>query len=152
MRHKLKSFILYGALLAIAFSVTVFLYWLYSPPKEALSISPRPIPVLTKVVKNDPSCAIIGADRCVVLKLTRCKNIEAFGRISPTFISNTDRVPAPEIPDRGERRCDTDIIVPFPVPRAAPPGKYHIHFRTVYKVNPITTITQDYDSEEFTVE
>lgn len=142
----------YLALLVVAGGIGTLLYWKLSTPTEVLSIRPQPIPVLTKVVKLNPACAIIGADRCVVLKITQCKNVEANGKISPTFVSNTDRIPTPEIIERGERKCQNDITVPFPVPRVAPPGKYHIHFRTTYKVNPITTIVQDFDSEEFEVQ
>lgn len=142
MKHKLRIIILYGALLIIALVMGKFLFWLYSPPKNALSISPNPIPVLTKQVKpND----------YVVLKLTRCKNVSSKGRIVISLVGSTYQLTLPPITDTSERSCDTDTKIPIPVPPQATPGTYHYHFRTTYQVNPITLITQDFDTENFTV-
>lgn len=152
MRRKIISIISYTALGIIAIGVTIFLYWLYSPPKEAVSVSPDPIPVLTKTVKSDGTCAVLGYDRCVVLKFTRCKNVTATGRVVITLVNKTQLLTLPIADDKGDRKCDRDIQAPIPIPPIATPGEYHIHFRATYQINPLKSIIQEYDTESFNVE
>lgn len=152
MKHILSTILRYALPLGLAILGTIFLFWIYSPPKEALSVSPQPIPVLTETVKKDGTCAALGFDRCVVLKLTRCKNTDAKGRVVITLVSNKTRLTLPVGNDNGERKCDNNLQLPLPIPPQTAPDTYHINFRATYKINPIITLTQDFDTEEFNVE
>lgn len=151
LRIPVVTTILYVGLILIALAITVGLYWLYSPPKEALSVSPHPIPVVNKVIKRDNTCAALGFDRCVILKLTRCKHVKTEGRVVITLVGQTERIPLPIAFDRSDRDCQTDVTLPLPIPNSALPGKYSYHFTATFKVNPLTSITQEYDTETFEV-
>lgn len=151
MKHKLSRAFRYGITVLATGSAFAVLFWIYSPPKEAISVSPNPIPVI-QVLKDNPACTLVKSDRCVILKLTRCKNVTATGRVVTTLVGGNTLYTLPIGEDSGGRKCDTDIQLPVPIPSIALPGKYHFHFRATYKVNPITTITQDYDSESFEVQ
>lgn len=152
MRRQLITFTLYLSLLLIGISMVVILYWLYSPPKDAIAVSPHPIPVVNKVVKRDGTCAALGYERCVVLKLTRCKHVTAEGRVVTTLVGETERIPLPVVYDRGDRKCENDVSVPIAIPESALPGKYTFTFIVTFKVNPLTTITQEYTTESFEVQ
>lgn len=150
MRRKFKNTSLHLFLVAIVGSLMLFLFWLYSPPKEAVSVSPNPIPVIN-VFKDNPVCALIKSDRCVVLKFTRCKNTKAVGRVTTTLVGANVQIPLPTGSDAGERKCSSDLQYPVPVPAIAPAGKYHFHFRATYQVNPFRSIIQEYDTQDFEV-
>lgn len=152
MKRKSASYFINFCLLILGVSLTVILFWIYSPPQEALSISPHPIPVVTKVVKEDGTCAVLGYNRCVVLKLTRCKNVRSTGRVVVSVVGKEVQDILPVLTDTGERKCENDVTIPFPIPPQTVAGTYHLHFRTTYKINPLVTVTQDFDTEEFTVE
>lgn len=143
MKHRIMPIVGYLSLGVIAIGITIFLYWLYSPPKEAISVSPSPIPIVKKTVKSD---------EFIVLKYTYCKNVNVNGRVVITLVGDKTQLTLPVTSERGDRECRSDVRVPLPVPPLASPGTYHFHFRATYKVNPLSTITQEYDTESFTVE
>lgn len=152
MKHKISPIIGYCALIGIALGITVFLYWIYSPPKEAVSVSPNPITVVdSKILKNNPVCTLVKSDRCIVIKFTRCKNTGAVGRVTTTLVGTSVQIPLPTSSDSGERKCNADLQYPVPVPSIAAPGTYHFHFRATYQVNPLRSIVQEYDTEAFEV-
>lgn len=150
MKRKIAPVVAYLSLGIIALGITVFLYWLYSPPKEAVSVSPNPIPVQNKqALKDNPVCTLVKSDRCIVIKFTRCKNTKATGRVTTTLVGTNVQIPLPTGSDSGERKCNTDLQYPVPIPSLATPGTYHFHFRATYQVNPLKSIIQEYNTEDF---
>lgn len=150
--HRVINWIINSALIIFGVAATILLYWIYSPPQEAISVSPNPITVVNKVVKDDGSCESVGYSRCVVLRFTRCKNVRSQGRVVITVVGEDVQFTLPVLTDNEERRCENDKKVPFPIPPQVQPGEYTLHFRTTFRINPLTIITQDFDSESFRVE
>lgn len=90
-KRRIAPYLINIGLLFLLIPMTLVLYWIYSPPQEALSVSPHPIPVVNKVIKRDNTCAALGFDRCVILKLTRCKHVKTEGRVIITLVGQTER-------------------------------------------------------------
>jgi len=141
-KRKIGPWLGYVALLLTAVSVFVVLFWIYSPPMKALEISPNPIPVVTDNLKPYDYA---------VLKYTYCKNVTTTGRLTITLVGTSSQLVLPTTHERGERKCQNDVRVPLAIPPLTPPGEYHFHFRVMYIVNPLRTITQDFDTQEFKV-
>lgn len=143
VRIPVVHILVYAALGLTTTFVFIILYWLYSPPKEALTVSPYPITVLSKKVK---------ADSYVILQTTRCKHVKSAGRITSTLVGEKVQIPLPAINDTSGRDCTPpDTKVPYPIPPLTTPGTYFLRFRVTYKVNPLTTIMQELDTEPFEV-
>lgn len=108
----------------------------------AVDISPNPIPVLTKTVSPNGY---------VVLNYTYCKNVNTVGRIVISLVSDNVQLIIPVVYERNPRKCESNIKVPIPIPPQATPGEYHFHFRATYQINPLTSIIEDYDTQNFNV-
>lgn len=142
MTKKLLPYTGYSALFVIAVAITILLYWLYSAPAQAVTVSPNPIPVVNKTVT---------AGSYTQIKYSFCKNTNVSGRIVIALVGDNVQLTLPVGFERGKRTCETDKVVPLPVPPQATPGNYHFHFRATYQINPLRSIVQEYDTQEFAV-
>lgn len=133
----------YIALGVMATFTAIILYWLLSPPKEVLSVNPHPIVVLTE--KTHP-------DGLVLIRYNYCKNASATGRLVISLVGEDVQLTLPITTEPNPKGCEDNVEVPLPIPAQATPGRYHFHFRVTYQVNPLRTIIQDLDTEEFSVE
>lgn len=128
------------ALMAVA--VGVILFWIFQPPTEAIAVSKVPIPITNTV---------ISPNTFVTLKYSYCKQVSSIGRISITLVNQTSALMLPTGYEASNKGCYNNTTVVLPVPPQATGGVYHFHFRATYIVNPLRTITQDYDTVNFTV-
>jgi hypothetical protein len=135
--------LIFAALVFIAVCLAVFFYWLVSN-QDVLEVRNAPVPVS----KVSPSPEVDGQ---VVFRVDFCKNVEAEGRVRPSFVSNAKEVFIPTYTDKSDKGCQL-YDVPVIIPRDLTPGKYHVHYRITYKVNPIKTVVEEFDSQEFTIQ
>ncbi len=132
-----------AAFMGITACVGIILFWLYSVPMKAIDVTPNPIPVITKTATPGSY---------IVLKYSYCKNVKSAGRVSISMVSTTSQLMLPTARESSEKKCYSSVLAPFPIPPQATPGVYHYHFRAIYQVNPLRSITQDYDTQPFTVQ
>lgn len=132
----------YSMLISLVLVLALGLYWLYSPPREVLTIHTLPVPVTHQPVKPGDY---------VILTYDYCKNARVSGTVTYELISDRTKLSVPDAWDTTPKTCISSLSVPVPVPPQTPPGKYHIHYETSYKFNPLVTRTQEWDSEKFEV-
>lgn len=130
------------ALSLMAVCILIILYWLYSVPDKALVVKPSPITVATKTVSPGGY---------VLLHYDFCKNVTADGRVIITLVNSKSQTNLPTTTERSPKGCYSNLTAPFPIPNQTVAGTYHITFRTTYKVNPLRSIVQQYDTQSFVV-
>lgn len=136
------TYAVYIALLVIMAAIGTLLYWSFQST-DVLNIKNAPFPVRT--VREHPT-----ADGVVILHIDYCKNIKATGRVRTSFVAQSREIFLPVATDTQPPQC-LDTEVPVLIPSDLPPGKYRIKFRTEYRINPIKTAIEDFDSVEFEV-
>lgn len=133
----------YVVLVAALVGIGTIAYWLNQPDK-VLEIKNQPIPIRTIRPEAHP-------DGVVILKYSYCKNYDVEGRIRTSFVNDKVEIFLPAATDRTEKICRDDIEVPYVVPPQLTPGKYKMHFRATYKINPLKEAVIEWDSQEFDV-
>lgn len=139
---KKINFVVYFALIILAFAIGIFLYWQLAA-SDVLEVKNNPVPV--RSIRPHPS-----EDGIVFLKVDYCKKVKANGVIRTSFISSTREYFFPVSHDREDPSCNI-TEVPVPVPHEVQPGIYHVHFRITYQVNPLKTVVEEFDSRSFEV-
>lgn len=139
---KLGRWLAWTSLVGIGISIVILLYWLYSVPAQVISVSKSPIPVTTPTAQPGGY---------VILRYGYCKHVKSTGRVVIGLVGQTSQLNLPTGYESSKRGCYNDLQVPLPVPPLATPGKYHFHFRATYQVNPLKSVTQDYDTQSFMV-
>lgn len=91
------------------------------------------------------------ADQLVFVGVNYCKTQDIAGTVRRTLISSTQRLVLPIQSDAGPVTCQ-QVDAPELIPKGAVPDKYHFHFEITYKVNPIKTVVESFDSEDFVIE
>lgn len=92
--------------------------------------------------------------RYVVLDASYCKNTSAEGSVRTSYISEDPAKPELFLvaaTDKQERGCHDNVPVPIPIPEGVTPGKWKIHYRTDYQINPFKHSIQTFDSTDFTL-
>jgi hypothetical protein len=139
---KRINWVVYFILLFLAAVVALFLYWTFQG-SNVLDVKNNPVPVRT--IRPHPQ-----ADGVVFLNINYCKNTKAEGRVRTSFVSPTREYFFPVSIDRQDPNCKFQEV-PVAIPHEVLPGEYHIHFRITYKVNPIKTVVEEFDSKKFEV-
>lgn len=134
---------LYLALLLVAGAIGLFLYWSFMP-NDVLKVNNSPVPVRT--IREHPT-----ADGVVILKVDFCKNVDAVGRVRISFTSPSREVFLPVSEDKQPPICEVREL-PILIPHELPAGTYKIKFSITYKVNPIKTVIEEFESLDFTVD
>lgn len=124
--------------------IGLFAYWA-AAKDDVLTIKNDPVPFRTIRPKAK-------ADGIVFLKIDYCKNVGATGRVMASFVSQSRLVLLPVVVDNQPPQC-RNAEVPIPIPHDIAPGKYRLHYRIIYNVNPLKTdIVEEFDSQEFEIE
>lgn len=125
-------------LLALIIEVTL-IYW-YVYPYKTIEWKTDKFPVKEKVIKRGDNLVFIS---------DYCKYIDLPATVTRSFINDFAYVATPTI-TYAKKGCNKMAVV-VKVPKELPSGKYYIHNKFTYKVNPIRSITLVHDSEEFIV-
>lgn len=140
-KHKWLANALYLALGLISIAVLTAVYWIVSP-MDIITVKNNPVPVRPPVV------AIGNAE---ILNIYFCKLTDNPGSLRISFVGETTETFLPIAADNSKKACArTDL--PILIPQGLEPGKYHIHFKATYQANPLKTIVEQWDSQEFNVQ
>lgn len=139
-KTKKAALLLYFALGIISIVLTVFLYWLISG-NDALDVKGK--------VLAEP--LVVETDKTITLKVTYCRSSWDEGRVVRRFVNESSEVLAPTVAGQLPRGCNSDFPIEIPIPDSVIPGKYHVNYRITYRTNPLKTVVEEFDSEEFTV-
>lgn len=139
-KTKRAARLLYFALGIISIALTVFLYWLISG-NDALEIK--------GAVKAEP--VVVETQKAVTLKVNYCRSAWDEGRVVRKFVNGSSEVLAPTVAGQLPRGCNSDFPIEIPIPDSVTPGKWHINYRITYRTNPLKTVVEEFDSQEFTV-
>lgn len=140
---KVGLILVFISLIVIGLGIGRLLTWSLAS-EDILEVKNEPFPVRT--IREHPTAAGV-----VILKVEACKNTETIGRVRTSFVSESREVFLPVFEDRGSRQC-FESEVPVLIPKDLPPGKYKVHFRVAYDINPIKKdVLQEFESKEFEV-
>lgn len=141
-KQRVGNYVAYVALVLTMLAVGVLLYWAFQP-SDVLEIKNSPFPVRT--IREHPT-----ADGVIILNIDYCKKIDVEGKVRISFVSQSREVFLPIADDRQSPTCK---VVEFPVliPHELPKDKYRIKFRTEYRVNPLKTEVEEFESRSFEV-
>lgn len=140
---KTINWIIFLALGIVAFGIGLFLYWRFANA-DVLDIKNAPFPVRT--IREHPT-----ADGVVILKVDYCKKVEAKGRLRTSFVSATREVFLPASEENQPPRC-LKTEVPVLIPHEIPEDNYRVRFRIDYQLNPVKSVIEEFDSQEFHVD
>lgn len=125
-------------------SLALMGYWSSQSGDDALVIKKQPIPIRTIRSEAHPRGVVI-------LEYDYCKNTKSEGEIRTSYVStHSAEIFLPRAIDRTDPMCG-QLEAPYIIPPQVTPGRYHLHFRASYKINPIKTVIIEWDSEEFNV-
>lgn len=140
---NIVNVIAYVALGFVILVVGLFAYWSLAG-SDVLEIKNEPVPVRT--IRPKPK-----ADGILFLNVDYCKKVSASGRVRTSFVGASRETFLPVYEDKQPPVCQK-VEVPVPIPHDMAPGKYHLHYRVVYKINPIKEVVEEFNSSEFEVE
>ncbi len=124
-------------------TLLVFIYWLnYS--YDPLVINKLPVPVSKTVVKQGDYQEMV---------FSYCKSIGNTDHINRYLVTKTVTViiPPPDQIGNTPKGCRDNVVVPIPISKISEIGEAQIHWVVEYRVNPIRVITEEFDSETFTI-
>ena len=128
------------ALLLIVVSLTS--YWVLAPTDE-LIVKNGPVPIRP---------ANLHAGESAILTYDYCKTTDQPGMIRTSIVSSKSELFLPLANESSKKHCDTKLDVPVIIPPQAVPDYYHFHFRATYQLNPLRSVTVQWDSQTFKVE
>lgn len=144
VRHtRIFSFLGVGVLVAAVIAIAVVIFWV-NQPSDVLEIRNQPVPVRTIRSAAHP-------EGVVILKYSYCKNYNTEGRVRTSFVSQSSEIFLPVATDRTDKTCLDNIEVPVLVPPQIVSGKYKLHFRATYQINPLKQAIIEWDSQEFEI-
>lgn len=146
---KRISRVMYVAMGIIAIAVIVFAYWSLQP-RQVLEVRNNPFPVRT--IREHPT-----ADGVVILKVDVCKHQDVVGRTRTSFVSPSREVFLPVAEEKLPVGCLKDAKgnpaeVPVLIPHDLPGGEYKVKFSVRYQINPIKSVTEEFETKSFIVD
>lgn len=122
-----------------ALTTGLMAYW-GAAQYDVLDIRQSPVPVRPKEVS--------GPDPTIIATIDYCKKLDVEGTAVVTLVSKKTVLLTPAYKDKTPKTCAT-LEAALLIPPQATPDVYHYHWRVVYKVNPIKTVVEEFDTEEF---
>lgn len=134
--------VLYSAVALVGAAMALAIYWALIP-LDVLQIKNDPVPV------RPPTNTRGNAE---ILTHDFCKLANTKGTLRMSFVGETKEVFLPLTAENSSKKCDPKTELPVVIPQDLTPGKYHVHFRATYHPNPLRTVVEEWDSQEFTVQ
>lgn len=138
--EKKVNWFLYAALIVVAACVGLMIYWL-NEPDDVLTIK-GPVTVQPKHAQKH------GA---VILKLDFCKNVSVPGVVERRLVSDKTQIISAKMEDASPKGCHDNVEIGVGVPEQASPDTYHFEYTATYKVNPLSTVVEEFRSEDFVI-
>jgi hypothetical protein len=134
----IKHFLIIVAMFFSSCIYIVFLFW-WVYPYKTIELN-KPYRIINEVIK---------AGDILYYEVDYCKFTEASGRIDRQFIDGLIYT-MPGVIATLPCGCHK-FIQGITVPENLPPATYHLRVYSSYEVNPIRTITNQFDSETFII-
>lgn len=141
-RARVLNHFVYLALIVLAIAIGLFLKWSFQR-QDVLVINNQPFPVRT-VQDGSNSKGI------VIMKVDFCKNVAVKGQIRVSFVSSTREVFLPvaeETQGVGCQKADLPIVIP----KDLISDTYKVKFRATYQLNPLRSVTNEFETAQFEV-
>lgn len=142
-RNKVVNYLLSFALLVLTLATGLLLYWSFQN-EDVLQVKNSPFPVRT--IREHPT-----ANGVIILSVDLCKQTSAVGRVRTSFVSQSRDILLPISEDRGPKGCNK-VEVPVLIPSDTPADTYRVKFHVDYKINPLKTVVEEFESEPFIVD
>lgn len=140
MKKRLAELFMWGGLIIIAVATCVVFFWNVQPT-DVIKPNNEPYPVRPSI--NDPTgVEIVTLDYCKLLNIQGTVQIRFVGKQSMVTTART-----PEKQDKGCQKTDVPILLPAQLMH----DTFYIEFNAIYKINPITTVTETSHSQSFTI-
>lgn len=140
-RQKFTNFLIGFSLGLTAVALSVILYWALTG-KDALVIDHVPLKVQPVVIKSEEKLNVY---------IDFCKVTHAQGTVYLQFVSDRTQIPVPTQEENLPARCYNNFSYSVPIPPQTPPGVYHINYRVIYQTNPLTTVREEFNTQDFRV-
>lgn len=140
MKDKLFKIGLYPALVLLAIMAVVVFYWNVQPTDV---IKPNNAPYPVRPIKVDPG----GVE---VVTVDYCKLQSKNGSVQIRFVGKKSMTTTVRYPERQTKGCNKANI-PILLPAQLVHDTFYIEFNSIYKINPITTVTEVSKSQDFTI-
>jgi hypothetical protein len=140
-KQKLANRLVGFALGLTAVALGILLFWSFTG-KDVLDMHNTPLPVQPIVVK---------ADEKILVTADFCKKVATEGTMYVRFVSDRTELVVPTTTENLGARCYNNLAFPVPIPPQTVPGVYHLNYRIDYKTNPITTVREVFNTQNFTV-
>lgn len=131
-------YVILGFIFAILMLIA---YWTFAPV-DVLEIKKLPVPV------TDPQN--IRSGRLVILEFDYCKYHNFTGSVERQLVSERLVLDLPSYKDHTPKSCG-QISAPIILPYTVATQKFHIHYKVTYRVNPIKTVVEEFDTVEFEI-
>lgn len=141
-KQKLTNYLIGAALALTAVALGVFMYWGFTGKDALVLKGNEPLKVQPVVIKSQEKLTVF---------IDFCKVTHAQGTVYLRFVSDRTELVAPTQEENLPARCYDNFSFPVPIPPQTPPGKYHINYRVDYKTNPLTTVREEFNTQEFQV-
>lgn len=139
--QRLAKRISFVAVILIAALMSLIMFWLFTG-NDVLDVKNNPVPVKPSFVKSTEN---------VVLDVSFCKKTNSTGRVTRRLVSDKSELLAPTDTDNSGKGCHDHAPIVVPIPAETVPGVYHVNYRVVYTVNPLKTVIEEFNSQNFTV-
>lgn len=139
--HSWVPPVLYSALALAGVAVAIIYYWAVVP-LDIIRLNNGPVPA--RPPQNQ-------ANNAEIFTHNICKLTDDHGTLRISFVGNNKETFLPVMSENSPKQCNDNLDYPIVVPSDLEPGKYHVHFRATYKPNPIRTIIEEWDSQEFEI-
>lgn len=126
----------------IAVALSIMLYWAFTGKDALVLKGTQPLKVQPVVIKSEEKLTVF---------IDFCKVTHAQGTIYLRFVSNRTELVAPTTEENLPAKCYHNLSFPVPIPPQTAPGTYHINYRVDYKTNPLTTVREEFNTQEFQV-
>lgn len=140
-RQKTVNYVVGAALALVGVAVAVFLYWMFTG-KDVLKINNNPVPVKPSFVKSEEK---------ITISIDYCKSMDVPGVVYTRFVSKNTELVVPTTMENTTKGCAVKEFA-VPIPSQLTPDVWHLNYRIDYKTNPISTVREEFNTQDFTVE
>lgn len=140
-RKKVEFRFMYAVLFVIFVILVLIGYWSLVPV-DILEIKKLPVPA------SKPSD--IQSGRLINLRFDYCKYSDVHGVVERTLVSERAVITLPtykEITPKGCDQVDAPVVLPYTIATQT----FYIHYKITYRINPIKTVVEEFDTEEFDI-
>lgn len=141
LKNSIGFFVSMAILIIVSAAIAVYAYWSLAPVR-VLKINKLPVPVTAPEE--------IQSGRLIFLDFDYCKINDTHGTVERQLIGERSVIILPTYPDTTPKGCNK-VKVPTLLPYTITAQKFHIHYKVTYRVNPIRTTVEEFDTEGFTI-